>query len=48
MTDITEKVGDPMHGFKSEFYVEVIKALTGYSDVGGLDYDEPSKQKLIP
>jgi hypothetical protein len=48
MTDITEKVGDPVHSFKSEFYVEVIKALTGYSDVGGLDYDKPSNQKVIP
>jgi hypothetical protein len=45
MTDITQKVGDPLHGFKSQFYVEVIKALTGYSEVAGQDFDTPMNQK---
>jgi hypothetical protein len=47
VTDITQKVGDPVHNFKTRFYIEVIKALTGWTDVGGLEYNSPGDQKVI-
>lgn len=47
VTDITQKVGDPVHEFKTKFYMEVVEALTGWSDVGGLEYDTFGEQKVV-
>jgi hypothetical protein len=48
VTDITQKVSDPFHNFKTELYVEVVKALTGWSEVYGLEFKDVRQQKLIP
>lgn len=48
VTDITQKVSDPFHNFKTEFYVEVLKALTGWSEVYGLEFKDVRQQKVIP
>lgn len=47
VTDITQRLEDPFHNFKTLFYVEVVKELTGWSDVAGLEYSSPTEQKLL-
>ncbi|HYE13811.1 MAG TPA: hypothetical protein VD968_05145, partial [Pyrinomonadaceae bacterium] len=42
VTDITQRPFDPAHNFKTEFYVEVLKELTGWTDVRGLEFARPT------
>lgn len=48
ITDVTQRVGDLVHNFKMQVYVEVMRSLTGYRDVGGLEYNTTREQKVIP
>jgi hypothetical protein len=47
VTDITQRPGDPVHNFKTLFYVEVIKALTGWTNVTGNEYNSPTNQRIL-
>jgi hypothetical protein len=47
VTDITQDPTNPVHNFKTRFYMEVIKAMTGWSDVGGLEFKSFEDQKII-
>ena len=47
VTDITQRLKDPVHNFKTLFYVEVIKALTGWSNVAGREYSSPTAQEVV-
>ena len=47
VTDITQRLDDPVHAFKTLFYVEVMKALTGWSNITGLEYSSPTAQQVV-
>jgi hypothetical protein len=47
VTDITQRPKDPVHNFKTLFYVEVIKTLTGWSNVAGREYSSPTAQEVV-
>jgi hypothetical protein len=47
ITDITQRPFDPAHNFKMSFYIEAIKALTGWTDVSGVEYKSPTVQKTV-
>ncbi|TKB88289.1 MAG: hypothetical protein E8D43_00050 [Nitrospira sp.] len=47
VVDITQRPFDPPHNFKTEFYVEVVKELTGKSNVIGRDIDTVVRQKIF-
>jgi hypothetical protein len=47
VTDITQRPFDPSHNFKTKFYVEVVKALTGWSDVVGLEFRSVQSQQPV-
>jgi hypothetical protein len=44
VTDITQKPKDPIHNFKTRLYIEIVKAMTGWSDVGGVDFNDVNDQ----
>ncbi|MFN7960567.1 MAG: hypothetical protein U0002_04785 [Thermoanaerobaculia bacterium] len=48
ITDITQKPFDPFHNFKTEFYVEVVKALFGWTEVYGVEFRDVRSQQVVP
>jgi hypothetical protein len=48
VTDVTEVPGDPLHNFKTRFYIEVLKALTGWGDVEGIDFKDVNENTPFP
>jgi hypothetical protein len=47
VTDITQRVHDPFHNFKTRFYVEVLRALTGWTEVHGVEFRDVRTQQVI-
>jgi hypothetical protein len=48
VTDVTQlPLDDPMHNFKTLVYVELIKVLTGWTNVVGREYSSPTNQRMI-
>ncbi len=48
VTDITQRTGDPLHNFKTAFYIEVLKAILGWSDVNGVNFNTVYDQNITP
>lgn len=47
VADITQRPFDPTHNFKTEFYVEVVKEITGNPNVIGLEFHTARRQKIV-
>ena len=47
VTDITQRPFDPSHNFKTRFYVEVVRALIGWTDVVGLEFRSVQSQQRM-
>jgi hypothetical protein len=48
VTDLTQRSGDPLHNFKTQFYVELIKELLGWSEVYGVNFNNVYDQNITP
>ncbi len=48
VTDITLQPYDEVHNFKTRFYVEVLKEITGWDDVTGIDWKSVSEVVFLP
>jgi hypothetical protein len=48
VTDITQRGGDPLHNFKTQFYVELVKELLGWSEVYGVNFNNVYDQNITP
>lgn len=48
VTDITQKTGDPLHNFKTEFYIALLKEILGWSEVDGVNYNTVYDQNISP
>lgn len=48
VTDITQRSGDPLHNFKTQFYVELVKELLGWSEVDGVNFNNVYDQNITP
>jgi hypothetical protein len=46
VTDITQKVGDPFHRFKSSLYIEIVREVTGLREVDAIDFKTVRDQHL--
>jgi len=47
VTDITQRPFDPSHNFKMRFYIEVLRELTGWQNVTGVEFHGPFRQNPI-
>lgn len=48
VTDITQRTGDPLHNFKTQLYIEVLKEVLGWSDVNGVNFNNVYDQNIVP
>jgi hypothetical protein len=48
VTDVTQRTGDPLHNFKTEFYIEVVKDVLGWSNVDGVNFNTVYDQNILP
>jgi len=48
VTDITQRTGDPLHNFKTELYVDLIKEILGWSEVNGVNFNTVYDQNITP
>jgi hypothetical protein len=47
VTDWTQNPRDPLHNLKTRFYVEVVKAITGWTNVVGIDFADVTDQEFF-
>jgi hypothetical protein len=47
ITDITMRPGNAWHNFKTQFYVEVMKSITGWDDVFGIEWRTSLEQTIV-
>jgi hypothetical protein len=47
VTDTTLRPNHPLHNFKTQLYVEIIKEVTGWTDVTGVEFKSVGSQKII-
>jgi hypothetical protein len=48
VTDITQMTSDPLHNFKTQMYVDLLKDVLGWSDVNGNNFNTISDQNVTP